>query len=133
MGYRTIVVGTDGSDTATRALDKAARLAKHVNGRLVIACATAGIGLHDYKAMEILAAASERMKTAEVEHETLYREAHPDRVMLDLAAEHAADLIVIGSVGMGKARRFRLGPIPARLASSAPCDRLIVAPSKPSG
>jgi len=130
MGYRTIVVGTDGSDTAIRAVDKAARLAKHVNGKLVIACATAGIGLHDYKAMEILAAASERMKTAEVEHETLYREGHPDRVMLDLAAEHAADLIVIGSVGMGKARRFRMGPIPERIASSAPCDVLIVSTSR---
>jgi len=126
MGYRTIVIGTDGSETATRALDKAARLAKQVAGRLVIVCATAPIGLHDYRAMEILSEAAERMKAAEVEHETLYREGHPDRVLLGLAAEHAADLIVIGSVGMGKARRFRLGPIPERIASSAPCDVLIV-------
>jgi nucleotide-binding universal stress UspA family protein/nitrite reductase/ring-hydroxylating ferredoxin subunit len=126
MGYRTIVIGTDGSETATRALDKAARLAKHVAGRLVIVCATAPIGLHDYRAMEILAEASERMKAADVEHDTLYREGHPDRVMLAFAAEQAADLLVIGSVGMGKARRFRLGPIPERIASSAPCDVLIV-------
>jgi len=130
MGYRTIVIGTDGSETATRALDKAARLAKQVAGRLVIVCATAPIGLHDYRAMEILAEASERMKAADVEHETLYREGHPDRVMLDLAAEHAADLIVIGSVGMGKARRLRAGPIPERIASSAPCDVLIVSTKK---
>lgn len=126
MGYRTIVIGTDGSATATRALDKAARLAKHVDGRLVIVCATAAIGLHDYKAIEILAEASERMKAADVEHETLYREGNPGKVLLELAAEHAADLIVIGSVGMGKARRFRIGPIPERVASSAPCDVLIV-------
>jgi nucleotide-binding universal stress UspA family protein/nitrite reductase/ring-hydroxylating ferredoxin subunit len=126
MGYRTIVVGTDGSETATRALDKAARLAKQVEGKLVIVCATSNIGMHDYKAMEVLAAASERMKTAEVEHETLYREGHPEKILLEIASEAAADLIVIGNVGMGKARRFRSGPIPERIASAAPCDVLIV-------
>src|SRR5438093_13426523 len=102
MGYRKIVVGTDGSETATRALDKAARLAKHVEGRLVIVCATSNIGMHDYKAIEVLGAASERMQAAEVEHDTLYREGHPEKVLLEIAAEFATDLIVIGNVGMGK-------------------------------
>jgi nucleotide-binding universal stress UspA family protein/nitrite reductase/ring-hydroxylating ferredoxin subunit len=126
MGYRTIVVGTDGSETAMRALDKAARLAKQVEGKLVIVCATTNIGMTDYKAMEVLAEASERMTAAEVEHETLYREGHPEKILLQIAAEAEADLIVIGNVGMGKARRFRSGPIPERIASAAPCDVLIV-------
>ena len=130
MGYRTIVVGTDGSDTATRAIDKATRLAKHVEGRLVIVCATAPIGLHDYAAERILAEASERVSTAGVLNQPLFREGPPERVIVDLAREHDADLIVIGSVGMGKARRFRLGPIPERIASGAPCDVLIVYTSK---
>src|SRR6266542_2623453 len=126
MGYRTIVVGTDGSHTAMRAIDKAARLAKHVEGRLVVVCATSNIGLHDYRAMEVLAEASERLKAVDVDHETLYREGHPDKILLEVASEHEADLIVIGNVGMGKARRFRSGPVPERIASGAPCDVLIV-------
>jgi nucleotide-binding universal stress UspA family protein len=109
-----------------RALDKAARLAKQVEGKLVIVCATTNIGMTDYKAMEVLSAASERMRSAEVEHETLYREGHPEKILLEIASEAAADLIVIGNVGMGKARRFRSGPIPERIASAAPCDVLIV-------
>jgi len=133
MGYRTIVVGTDGSETAMRALDKAARLAKHVEGKLVIVCATSNIGMHDYKAMEVLAEASERMKAAEVEHETLYREGHPEKILLEIAAEAEADLVVIGNVGMGKAHRFRSGPIPERIASAAPCDVLIVITHGPNG
>jgi nucleotide-binding universal stress UspA family protein/nitrite reductase/ring-hydroxylating ferredoxin subunit len=126
MGYRTIVVGTDGSDTATRALDKATRLAKHVEGRLVIVCATAPIGLHDYAAEKILAEASARVEAAGVQAVPLFREGAVEKIIVDLATEHEADLIVIGNVGMGKARRFRLGPIPERIATGAPCDVLIV-------
>jgi nucleotide-binding universal stress UspA family protein/nitrite reductase/ring-hydroxylating ferredoxin subunit len=133
MGYRTIVVGTDGSDTSMRGIDKAAKLAKQVEGKLLVVCATAGIGLHDYRAMEILAEASERLKAAEVDHETTYREGPPDRVLLDIAGESQADLIVIGNVGMGRARRFRTGPIPERIASSAPCDVLIVFTTEENG
>lgn len=126
MGYRTIVVGTDGSDTAMRAIDKAARLAKHVEGKLVVVCATSNIGMHDYKAMEVLKEASEHLQPSGVEHETTYREGAVEKVLTEIAAEREADLIVLGNVGMGKARRFRHGPIPERMASSAPCDVLIV-------
>lgn len=126
MGYRTIVVGTDGSDTSIRAMEKAAKLAKQVEGTLLVVCATAPIGLHDYKAMEILKDAGYALEAWGVRGETVYREGPPDKVLLDIAAERDADLIVVGNVGVGKAKRFRLGPIPERVASSAPCDVLIV-------
>ena len=126
MGYRRIVVGTDGSETAVRAMEKAARLAKQVDGELLVVCATAPIGLHDYRAKEILADAAYALEAWAVRGETMFREGHADRVLLDIASERDADLIVVGSVGMGKVRRFRLGPIPERVASEAPCDVLIV-------
>ena len=40
--------------TYTPAPEKAARLAKQVEGKLLVVCATAPVGLHDYRAMEIL-------------------------------------------------------------------------------
>ena len=125
MGYRTILVGIDGSDTSIRAMEKASRLAKQVDGRLIIAVATSNIGLHDYRAEEILKEAREALEAWGIPGDTMYREGHPDKVLTDLAAEHAADLIVVGSVGIGKATRLRMGPIPERVASSAPCDVLI--------
>jgi nucleotide-binding universal stress UspA family protein len=133
MGYRTIVVGTDGSETAMRAIDKAARLAKHVEGKLLVVCATSNIGLHDYRAMEVLKEASEHLQKTEVAHETTYREGAVDKVLTDIAAENEADLIVLGNVGMGKARRLRQGPIPERIASSAPCDVLITITKQANG
>ena len=126
MGYRTIVVGTDGSGTAMRAIDKATRLAKHVDGQLVIVCATSNIGLHDYAAEKILAEAAARVEGKGVKAIPLFREGPPEKVIVALAGEHDADLIVIGNVGMGKARRLRIGPIPERIATGAPCDVLLV-------
>ncbi len=126
MGYRTIVVGTDGSDTSMLAMEKAARLAKQVEGKLLVVCATAPVGLHDYRAKEILTDAAYALEAWGVQGETMFREGHPDKVLLDIAAERDADLIVIGNVGVGKAKRFRMGPLPERVASSAPCDVLIV-------
>jgi nucleotide-binding universal stress UspA family protein len=39
MSYRTIVVGTDGSESSLRAVDRAAALAAQVNAKLIIASA----------------------------------------------------------------------------------------------
>jgi nucleotide-binding universal stress UspA family protein/nitrite reductase/ring-hydroxylating ferredoxin subunit len=47
-------------------------------------------------------------------------------VIKDVSERAGADLIVVGSVGMGKARRFRLGAIAEETAHEAPCDVLIV-------
>jgi nucleotide-binding universal stress UspA family protein len=47
-------------------------------------------------------------------------------VITELALLHGADLIVVGNVGMGKAKRFRLGGIAEEIAHGAPCDVLIV-------
>lgn len=39
MSYRTIIVGTDGSESSLRAVDRAAALAAQVNAKLIIASA----------------------------------------------------------------------------------------------
>ncbi len=38
-GYRTIIVGTDGSDSSLRAVERAGRVAAHANARLIVASA----------------------------------------------------------------------------------------------
>ncbi len=125
MGYRTIVVGTDGSDTAMRAVDKASVLAAKVGGRLILVSACSeGVTRDD--AAGILASAAARAGSLGADAETLVQEGPVDEVILDVAGRRQADLLVVGNVGMGKAKRFRLGPIPERIAGEAACDVLIV-------
>ena len=50
----------------------------------------------------------------------------PAAVMLDIAAEIGADVIVVGSRGMATASRFVLGSVPNRVSHHATCDVIIV-------
>lgn len=126
MGYRTIVVGTDGSETATLAVRTAARFARKVDGRLVLVSASGPIGFTDREADAVLQAAAEAVRRDGVGAETVRREGHPDDVITRAAGEHGADLIVVGNVGMGRAGRFRRGGVPERVAIGAPTDVLVV-------
>jgi nucleotide-binding universal stress UspA family protein/nitrite reductase/ring-hydroxylating ferredoxin subunit len=126
MGYRTIVAGTDGSVTASRALDKAARLARITGARLVLVSAVPAEAPSTEAAEQILREARERTETQGVQAEVRFPEGRPAEVLCGVAAETGADLIVVGSVGMGKVRRFSLGGVAEQAAHTAPCDVLIV-------
>lgn len=125
MAYRTIMVGTDGSNTASRATSAATRLAKHLGAQLRIVTAF-GANLDQEAATAILRDARTEAKQAGVETKTHLKEGSPDEVITVLAGDLGADLIVVGNVGMGKASRFRLGGIAEQVAHGAPCDVLIV-------
>jgi nucleotide-binding universal stress UspA family protein/nitrite reductase/ring-hydroxylating ferredoxin subunit len=125
VAYRTILVGTDGSSTATRATTAAGRLAKGLGGRLAIATAF-GSNVDEETATAVLRDAREAVGAEGVPATTHMLEGPPDEVVTRLAGEHDADLVVVGNVGMGKAHRFRLGGIAERVAHDAPCDVLIV-------
>jgi nucleotide-binding universal stress UspA family protein/nitrite reductase/ring-hydroxylating ferredoxin subunit len=124
--YRTIVVGTDGSETAARALDKAARLARHVDGRVVIVTASAPIGMTDDVAEEVLTYAREAVRRTGLEAETVLREGNPAEVVAGVAADVGADLIAVGNVGMGRSRRLRLGGVAEHVAIRSQSDLLVV-------
>ncbi|MGZ4233131.1 MAG: universal stress protein [Solirubrobacteraceae bacterium] len=46
--------------------------------------------------------------------------------MLALSEELGADLLVVGSKGMGRASRSLLGSVPDKVSHHAPCSVLIV-------
>jgi len=116
MGYRTIVVGTDGSITATTARDAAIRLAKRLRARLVLVCAWGPPLLTRPMAESLVGHSLEAATRLGVEADA--EMATQDR--------RQADLLVVGNKGMGEAKRFRLGSVPDRIAHFAPCDLLIV-------
>lgn len=131
MGYARIVVGTDGSETAGRAVDRAARLTKDLDGTLFLVTASAPIGMTDDVAEEIVVAARDRVRGQGVEAEAVVQEGDPAEVLTSVAASKDAGLVVVGDQGLGKARRFKLGGVAEKVAVMAPCDVLIVETQNP--
>jgi nucleotide-binding universal stress UspA family protein len=142
--YKVVVVGTDGSPTADRAVQAAAELARSLGSELHIVTAVRGpregtasgtgaplvdSGSGHALAEEAAQQISERALTA-FGSDLKVVEAHAaagsaDDVILDTAAELGADLIVVGSRGMRGARRY-LGSVPNSVAHGAHCAVLVV-------
>src|SRR5439155_3527015 len=126
VDYRTIVVGTDGSVTATSALRAAVRFATRCKAKLVLVCAFDPPRISRAMAETVLehAARSARREGVEVEVET--GAAEPAGLILGVAERRGAGLVVVGNKGIGEATRFRLGSVPDRVAHQAGCDVLVV-------
>lgn len=142
---RSIVVGTDGSATATRAVSEAAELASAAGAKLYLVRAythvpegTFGDGrerapeeirwmLGSKQEMErMLAEESESISAAGIEVEVVAVEGDPAEAILGVAENLGADLIVVGNKGMTGARRFLLGSVPNNVSHHAPCSVIIV-------
>jgi nucleotide-binding universal stress UspA family protein len=137
-----IVVGTDGSETAAQALRQAGDLAKSTGAKLHIVSAyvpASGVrvagGVSDRESWmvgpdvqvdSVLDQAMGSMHAQGVETECHARKGDPADALLQVAAEHDADLIVVGNKGMTSARRFLLGSVPDKISHHAPCSVLIV-------
>jgi nucleotide-binding universal stress UspA family protein len=142
--FRSIVVGTDGSDGAAIAVATAAHLAKYSGATLHIATvggaatsAMLGDPLAGAAAMSVaadetrdeLATIVERAaEPAQAEGITVATHAlvgSAAQALCDLAERVAADLLVVGNRGMRGGRRF-LGSVPNTVSHHAPCSVLIV-------
>jgi 3-phenylpropionate/trans-cinnamate dioxygenase ferredoxin reductase component len=126
MPYRTIVVGTDGSPTATMAVEVSQKLARRMKGRLVLVGALDAYGLQRQPLQTALLEAAEAARAKKVDATAELIEGTPGESIVAAAKKHDADLIVVGNRGMGQATRFRLGSVPDWVAHDAPCDLLIV-------
>src|SRR5262249_3983164 len=143
--FRSIVVGTDGSDTARKAVEEAIDLAKSVGASISVVSAYEPVPQarlrEEAKQMPediqwmvnpreevdaTLADAADAVREAGVEVERFAREGDPADAILDVAEERGADLIVVGNKGMTGARRFLLGSVPNKVSHHAPCSVLIV-------
>jgi nucleotide-binding universal stress UspA family protein/nitrite reductase/ring-hydroxylating ferredoxin subunit len=130
MPYEKLVVGTDGSPTAAVAERVALELAKAVHGRLVIV--SAYTNEEGKQRSEEAAAASRQLAEASgatAESEVI--EGAPAAAVTEVADRGEADLIVVGDVGLGGPKRFRLGGVADEISHNMPCDLLIVRTSKP--
>lgn len=119
--YGTVVVGTDGSATAGRAVARAVAVAASVGARLLVA----HVGDRP-SGRAVLDAVSAEHGRAGLALETHLLTGDPADALLGLAEAERADLVVVGNVGMTGAQRFLLGSVPNKVSHRASCDVLIV-------
>jgi nucleotide-binding universal stress UspA family protein len=143
--FQSIVVGTDGSETAGEAVREAIELAKAVGGSIDLVSAFEPVPNQRLReeARQVpedlqwmvnpredveatLREAAERVDAAGVSVNTYAREGDPADAILDVAEERGADLIVVGNKGMTGAKRFLLGSVPNKVSHHAPCSVLII-------
>jgi nucleotide-binding universal stress UspA family protein len=143
--FRSIVVGTDGSETASEAVRQAAELAARLQARVHLVCvyepvpsaqegqgdvdvaAESGWVLRPREAVDAtLSSAAAVFAAAGVEVDLYAQRGDPADAILDVAEERGADLIIVGNRGRTGAKRFLLGSVPNRLSHYAPCAVLII-------
>ena len=145
--YRSIVVGTDGSEGAMRAVEIAADLAAAAGGGATLHIVSvqkpmaasamassemamasgAGVEWEDEARRTLEGTLEQAARDAAREGitiETHARWGSPAEVLCDLAAHLQADLIVVGNRGMQGGRRF-LGSVPNTVSHHSPCSVLI--------
>ncbi len=139
----SIVVGTDGSDTAKQAVAEAVRLAKALSAPVHVVSAyeplnakvhgaPAGAAkvwqpLPDDRVDGILNEAVSGVRLAGVEATPHALRKDPADALIAVADEVGASMIVVGSKGMHGARRLALGNVPNKVSHRARCNVLIVA------
>jgi nucleotide-binding universal stress UspA family protein len=143
--FGTIVVGTDGSETAGKAVSQAIELAQKLDATIALVSAYEPVSSarlreesqqvpKDLEWMvnpredvdQTLGEAASHIKAAGVEVAVHAREGDPADAILDVAEETNAGLIVVGNKGMTGAKRFLLGSVPNKVSHHAPCSVLII-------
>jgi nucleotide-binding universal stress UspA family protein len=143
--FGSIVVGTDGSETANEAVRQATELASAIGATIHLVSAFEPVSSQRLREERVeapddlqwavnaredvdatLKDASEKIKEGGVKVETYARQGDPADAILDVAEEKSADLIVVGNKGMTGAKRFLLGSVPNKVSHHAPCSVMII-------
>ena len=136
----TVAVGTDGSATASKAVAAAVEIARRFDAKLILMSAfqdsprpstgsrETSVELqwafnNDSRVREMLHRTEQELRNQKVDCTTMIDEGDPADVLIRLADECDADLLVIGNLGM---HRRVLGSVPNAVTHRAPCSVYIV-------
>jgi nucleotide-binding universal stress UspA family protein len=143
--FDSMVVGTDGSATASEAVRQATELAGSLGAKVHLVSAYEPVPearLREERQQvpgdlqwmvnpredvsTTLEEAAEALRERGIDVEVHAREGDPADAILDVAEEQGADLIVVGNKGMTGAKRFLLGSVPNKVSHHAPCSVMII-------
>jgi nucleotide-binding universal stress UspA family protein len=139
---QTITVGTDGSDTASKAVEFALDMAEKFGAKVVVASSYRPVGEDRLRQEQreapqdiqwsinptedvdkALRTVEELARERGLEVTSEARQGDPAEVLCDIAEQHGADLLVVGNKGM---HRRVLGSVPNSVSHNAPCSVVIV-------
>jgi nucleotide-binding universal stress UspA family protein len=139
---KTIAVGTDGSETAQKAVDFAIEMTERYQAKIVFASAYVPVSEsrlrkeQEEAPQEIqwsinpseevddtLRKVEQQAKERGLDYASEARNGDPADVIVEIASDHGVDVIVIGNKGM---QRRILGSVPNSVSHNAPCSVLIV-------
>jgi ubiquinone biosynthesis protein len=117
-----VLVATDRSDTAHRAVEWAAEMASRYDAELLVLRVTLDGDTAELETdlAEYAGGLGERVRTL------VRRADDPAQGICEAAREEDADVLVVGSVGMQGRKEFLLGNVPNRVSHNAPCTVVIV-------
>ena len=142
--YARVLVGTDGSETSYKAVDRAAAIARESGAQLLVVTAyrplsqreqqeaAQQLGSEAYKvtgsapAEDVLREACARVGEG-VNVDTIAVQGEPVDVLVKTAIERDVDLLVVGNRGLNSLTGRLLGSVPSVVTHRAQCDVLIVA------
>jgi nucleotide-binding universal stress UspA family protein len=139
---KTVAVGTDGSDTAAKAVEFAMDLASRYDAKIVFLSAFRGVPEERLKreardapediqwqinpAEDVepaLRDAEDKARERGLDASSEAKEGDPSKVLVELAEKHDADILVMGNKGM---QRKVLGSVPNSVSHRASSHVLIV-------
>ena len=139
---KAIAVGTDGSDTAQKAVDFALDMAERYKAKIVFTSAYVPVSESRLRKEQeeapsdiqwsinpseevdaTLRKVEEQAKERGLDYTSEARTGDPADVIVDIAADHDVDVIVVGNKGM---QRRILGSVPNSVSHNAPCSVMIV-------
>jgi nucleotide-binding universal stress UspA family protein len=137
VGWKTIVLATDGSKYSTAAAERAIAFAKSYGGELKVLSVVdvpaefygeAPQAVEDLvrKAKGFVDDVKKQAETAGVKAETFVGEAEAYQAINNLAQEQKANIIIMGSHGRTGLRRLLMGSVTEKAIGYAPCPVLVV-------
>lgn len=118
--YGRILVGTDGSKTAARAVDRAVDVARAMGATLTV------LTVDDNEARGRETAEREASKHSSSGVDIDVRTARGDAPSAIVELSEGYDLLVLGNKGMTGMSRFVLGSVPNKVSHHVACSLLIV-------
>ena len=122
VSFQKVLVGTDGSATAAKAVERAVQVASTLGASLTVFTAA-----RPDQGDRVVASAAAAHADAGVTIETKVVDTDAVTGLIQEATDGGFDLLVMGNKGMtGVTRFFRLGSVPNKVTHHLPCSLLIV-------
>ena len=125
LAVRRVLVATDGSETAERAVRFAAGMAERYEAELfLLRVLLSDSGTLGEAAREL--AEHAREIAGDSGRSSVVVGEDPAEAIVEAARRERADVVVVGSVGMSGRKEFLLRNVPNRVSHNAPCTVVIV-------